>query len=525
MFWQILLLILITFLLRSIPGIFHFRTESSDEIYHLLCAKRIKENKFRYPEKLKDFLLPGIYDYPPLFHYLLAIFPKAKREKIAPYVSAILDSISVVLLYFFVLYITGVIKQNNDLNAYSLAFSAGLIFTTSPALLYYGVGPRAFHATPRTLGELFLTTTFFLASIWYFQGFLWAFFVSGLFSGLALLASKFSGQVLIFFFVILAIFLKAPFLLILPIVGFAFAYLFSKGHYHKVLVGWIKHSIFYKNVLSKKFSLLVNRNNFSDIKNIFVNITQKNLKNCVQNIINLISNNTYFILIIRNVMFFILLYFSFTYSQFFLSNMVFIFLISWIGASLIVFFFTSLKPFMFLGEAERYIEYSVPAQAILLSFYLAFAGLHNIINFLLIYHGIFYIFNFILIYNIYKTSLPNKNALLEVCFWLNSNGIINKRLLVIPGDYYRIIMYKTENAVLYPPANYTMISKNDFEEIWEELGWYNRDLDNLVKKYDINLIIVQHQSLKTYAFKKGWCYNFKEYNKIFRNDFYLVFKT
>ena len=83
-FVVLLAILTLTFLLRALPGILRITSGGSDQFYHFLWAERIRKNKFKYPEKFKGFLLPGVYDYPPLFHYFLALFPRTKREHWAP---------------------------------------------------------------------------------------------------------------------------------------------------------------------------------------------------------------------------------------------------------------------------------------------------------------------------------------------------------------------------------------------------------------------------------------------------------
>ncbi|KFD41182.1 hypothetical protein DK28_0211525 [Peptococcaceae bacterium SCADC1_2_3] len=367
-----------------------------------------------------------------------------------------------------------------------------------------------------------MTLVFFNVIIWYCQGELWAFLLAGLFAGLALLTSKFSGQVLIFFSILLALFLKSPLFLVMPFLSILFALVLSKGYYYRVLVGWIKHSIFFKNVLAKNISVLTKRNNFSDFRNVLSGIIKRDFRKFAESLINIYSNNTYVILITRNVLLIILLFFGFNYFHLIIQNKLLYFLVSWIFVSIIVFFITSLKPFLFLGEAERYLEYSIPAQVILFSFYYSFLNLDSLLSILLIYHGLFYIINMVMLYLQFKISLPSINSKQELFSWFNQRNFDGKKVLAIPANYYELI-YGTDCAGLYPPANFTLITKKLYESLWEEHEWHSRDIERLIKNYSIDLIVIQKQSLKSYASKKGWHYNLEPYCKIFENDFYCVY--
>ena len=520
----LLAILILTFLLRALPEILRIRGESSDQFFHFLWAERIRENKFKYPERIKGFLLPGIYDYPPLFHYLLALISRTKREQLAPFFSAIIDTIQVLVIYAFILYIAqtpefAIYVPNPPLTA----CVAALLFATSPSLLYYGIGPRAFHATPRTLGELFFTISFLSGCIYYLQGNIWALFLACIFAGLVFLTSKFGSQVMIFFSIILALILKSLFFITLPIFGLIAAFALSKGHYRKVFIGWIKDSLYIRNVLRRCSSKY--RNNPSEFKNILLSIKKKDFIEFLRSFLKIITNNTYVILIIRNVMLFLVFYLVLKYLEFVTTNNVLFFLFSWILASLIILFMTSLRPFLFLGEAERYIEHSIPAQVILLSVFFTFTSPSvQMLIALLTYHGLFYAANIALIYELYKMSSHDRNSKEELFNWLVTEAITGKKILAIPDVYHYELVYRTDNAVLFPPASATLITENIHNRLWEELPWPTRDLQRLIESYGLDLIIVNKKQID-YALKRGWNYDLSHYTKVHENNVYVVYQT
>lgn len=522
---MIIWIAILTFLLRSLPGILRIRSHSSDEQYHFMCAERIRENRFRYPERLRGFLLPGLYDYPPLFHYFLALFPRAKREQLAPFVSALIDTVHVIVIYFFTLYLFRLPQFSLDATAASwIASTAALLFATSPALLYYGTGPRAFSATPRALGELFITATLLLGLIFYCQGNYLILFLAGLFAALTLLTSTFGGQVLVFFSIGLAAFLRAPLLLALPVLGIIFALALSKGYYWRVLVGGIKHSIFIQKVSGKKFSLITGRNKLVHFKNIVSSGMKRDFVGFATSLGNLIYNNTYIILVSRNVMLFILLFLGIGYWQMLTLDNATIFLGSWIAISLVIFLLTSLKPFLFLGEAERYVEHSIPAQVILLSFLLTSLTSPAMLIVVLSYHGLFYLANIFSIHRRYTQNSLDRSCKEALFNWLIAEAITGRRVLGIPdSDHYEIV-YRTDNEVLVPPAKYTLITEDLWEDIWEEVAWPNKNLQRVIEDYNLDLLIVNKKQ-QDYALKRGWCYDLSPYAKVYENDVYTVYQT
>ena len=510
----------LTFLLRAFPGIVGIKLDGFDQTYHLLAAERIRGNRLRYPETLKG--LSGLYDYPPLFHYLLALFPRTIREQLAPFFSAVIDTIHVLVVYFLTLHIV----QMSELAAYvsnppQAASVAALLFATSPALLYCGIGPRAYEATPRTLGELFISVTFAMAGFYLWQGSWWVLLLSCLFGGLTLLTSKFGAQVLVFFTLILAALLRSPFLLMLPLLSIVIAIILSRGLYLRVLAGQIKHLTRYKRLLHK--FPVSHRNELSEFKSLLASMRERDSLESARAFWNIISNNTYVILLIRNPVLFIAIYFGVTHFLLTISNPIMLFLCSWVIASLVLFFLTSLKPILFLGEAERYVEHSVLPQVILVSLFLT--SIQSITT-LIIYHGLFYIGSLVLLYRIHKTALKEWETRQELLDWLTAQGIKNKRILPGLSDLklHFVLPYMTDNAVLYPAGEKAVASQEEFANLFEEYPYPNTNLQMLIKTYGLDLIVVNKKCLD-YANKRGWNYPLNVFTKVFENQVYTVYET
>lgn len=514
----------LTFLLRALPRFLGVKLEGGDQTAHLLMAREIRRNRFKLPVKIKGFLLPGIYDYPPLFHYLLAVFPDKSREQIAPFVSAFIDTVHVTVIYFFAIYLIQFSRLSPYLEDTTwVAAIAALLFATSPALLYFGIGPRAFQATPRTLGELFITLTFFLGLVYYVEGSYLAFLLASFFAALSLLTSKFGGQVLIFFSIGLATLLMEPELLLLPILGVGFALVLTKGHYWKVLIGWIKHSILYKTIMIKNYNTYIDRNTLVPFRGLANAAKKLDARGFALSLRDVLTNNSYIILLIRNPILSILLILSILHAKAFADNGTFMFLGAWVVVSLLTFFITSLRPFIFLGEAERYIEHSIPAQVILLSFLLFPLPSPSLLIGLLAYQILIYIPVIIWIYVVYKKGAPARKVKADLFNWLIAQGITGKRILSIPGDYNQII-YRTGNWVLLPPGNLTLIDKDKFESLWEVIPWPNRDIARLIADYQLEYIIVLKSGL-TYALERGWKYEIDCYHMIYENEHYAVYRA
>lgn len=515
-----IIILLIALLFRTFPLILGWiEINSGDVIFHLLCAEKIRENKFKIPYKIKGCLLPGIYDYPPLFHWLLALFSQKKRESISPLISPFFDLIHILIISAFTLYILNSMGHPLIEVSLPIASTAALLFASSPALLYYGIGPRSYSATPRTLSELFAATTFFLAAVYYNEGSIIFLCYACIFSALTLLTNKFGGQVIIFFSIGLAIILRLPQFLLLPLIGILLALLLSNGFYKAVVIGWFKHSLLLKNIIIDRHPIINSRNRTALFGQAKAYLLKSDFSGFIRALYHISINNTYAILIFRNLLLILLLINLISKVTDVLYNKFELFLVSWIIISLIAFFATSLRPFLFLGESERYVEYSVPAQAILfpllnLSEYLLII--------LLILNIIFYILNLLIIKKTFKMHQEESHKISDLLNWFNEKGIHDKRILTIHVEPY-LLVYRTNNYVLWPPGNFTEISVNMFKSLWEEFGWPNKNLKRIIENYDIDLIAVDKKGLN-YALTKGWKYNLSAYKNIYDNGYYSVYE-
>jgi len=97
--WHLLVLFTLSLVSRVLPRIFCPEARGKDAYYHLYAAGRIRENGFRLPQTLEGFLLPGIYDYPPMLHYLWAFFPKSWQLEVEKLTSAAFDALNSQVVY------------------------------------------------------------------------------------------------------------------------------------------------------------------------------------------------------------------------------------------------------------------------------------------------------------------------------------------------------------------------------------------------------------------------------------------
>jgi hypothetical protein len=203
------------------------------------------------------------------------------------------------------------------------------------------------------------------------------------------------------------------------------------------------------------------------------------------------------------------------------SNNVLYFLTCWVTASVIIFIATSLRPFLFLGEAERYLEYSLPAQVILLVFFFDVWVVY--LPLVIVYCFLFYAATIIklkLIGGYIDTSIED-----DLFFWIKNN-IKNKRFLGIPtGNIQFELLYKTGNCIWRVPANLSRISEADYLKLYPIAHYYPPDnLSNIVNQYDVHYLLVNEQIIKN-ILNPSIRYDFEKFKKVFGNSRYSIYKT
>ena len=485
-----------------------------DTYYHLLAARRIRENRFRIPKTLKEFLLPGIYDYPPGFHYFLALFPDAFRMQMEKWASAFFDMLHCLVVYLFSLYI---LSNANSSEAISLtAFWVSLLFMMSPSLTSVGSGPRAYQGTARTPGEFLFTLSMACSIIFFVDGVPLYLLLAGFFGGLLLLTSKFAAQVFLFFNLIIFFFYQDLIWPGVPCLGILFALLMTRGHYKEIAFGHLEHCQYYRKAISRRFYLVSNKNQLKDLKTLLTDLFRTPRK-AAQTIL---MDNTYIQLITKNPqLFFVAFLFSAGLSEKSDINTI---LYVWTFASLLAFFITSLRPFLFLGEAERYLEYALLPQFLLIGAEgLIFPFAYFMISYEIILYGIFV---GIFVY-MYRQKEKYMLDFKEMAAFVKSDERIQKILPVYLNDALHL-SYESGKGIAHFPGNF----RNRFFPFTEFLSFYekvypfpNEDLKGLMERYKYDAVCFSNEDIQK-AKRNGLEYDLEEWTILFSNESYKVIR-
>lgn len=233
-FFLSLIVPIITFFFEAYPRILN-RKFGVDIWTHLLYLKEYRKQK-KIPGRIENgFLVPGDYDYPPIFILILSKFPLKLVEKYEFIFSPFFDSLLVLIIFFISFYITGNIL-------FSLVTQ--VIYTLTPIIILENSS-----ATPRSIGYG-LFTILFLSLFLYAQNGEILFLLISLICGILIfLSHRFTAQGFLFSSIFFSV-VERNFIYISIFLGsFLLAIIFSKGFYIKVLKGHIGNLHFwYKNV-------------------------------------------------------------------------------------------------------------------------------------------------------------------------------------------------------------------------------------------------------------------------------------
>lgn len=182
--------------------------------YHFQAVRKLRSNSWLPFRKLDSYIYEGPYDYPPVYHYIIALIPESKRVSLTRFISPAVNMAQGLILYFI-----GRAVFGNEL--------AGLIaqaaFLTAPLVSY-----EAFAMTPRAIGSLFL----FLSFYFLYAGSL---LLAVVFGALVLLTHKMAAQSLLFIAIGGALFYGSPGVVLLLLASLIVALVASGGFYRVVL--------------------------------------------------------------------------------------------------------------------------------------------------------------------------------------------------------------------------------------------------------------------------------------------------
>lgn len=305
---------------------------------HLLYLKEYHKQK-GIPKLIENgFIVPGRYDYPPAFIWILSKFPFRLVERYEFLFSPLFDAAHLIVIFVISYLITGSIL---------IAITTQLIYILTPIIILENSS-----ATPRSLGYTFFTLVM-VFWIYYMQsGNLIFVMLSIVFGSLIFLSHRFTTQGFLFFSIIISLLNKNFVLFFVFIVSFIVALLVSRGFYLTVLRGHIGNLKFWKENIKYRFAHQVKGN-----------LSPVNTSDFVFRMYTQFLKFPPFVLQITNPWIVVVFYIYFFEVP---KDFMFVQLVIWVMSSYVFALLAIWVPKLrFLGEGQRYLELSAFPSALL----------------------------------------------------------------------------------------------------------------------------------------------------------------
>jgi hypothetical protein len=334
-------------------GVFSFVRPSSyigDDLRHMYMIKRVREEEHRLPPTITKYLLSQSPNYyPAFFHKVLSYFPEMFISKFGRAITPFFIVAQTLLLYVISLLLFRELGVGPSASLYALI--SALIWFFMPFFWFTWRG--IWWLTERHFANFIIFSTLALFFTYFQTGVIWYLLAGYIFMTATLCSGQFPIQIL-FFVAMPLFFLLFSWQAFLFLLGFPLAFFLSRGYYFNVFKTFMKHFIFRfkeKQYFSFNWShqdiwswprFLWKR----DVRGLLMFL----LVNPVPALLTQIPFMYYLLMVYQD-----LLYISV------LNSLWFAVLFSFFVAIM----FIVVPQLIVIGEPQRYVEYALPAVAIL----------------------------------------------------------------------------------------------------------------------------------------------------------------
>lgn len=448
---------------------------------HLLYLKEYHRQK-GIPKKIENgFLVPGTYDYPPIFIFIISKFPFKLIEKYEFIFSPFFDALHLILIFFISYYLI-----DNIL----LALLTQALYILTPIIVLENSS-----TTPRSLGYT-LFTILFLSLFLFIQNGNYLLLTTAITAGTFIfLSHRFTTQGFLFFSIFFSILDKNIIYFGIFMLSFVLAIIISRGFYLRVLRGHIGNLIFWRQNIKYRFAHQI-KGNYKEHKT----------QDFVFKLYNQFLKFPPFVLTITNpwiLPVFYILFFSYP------GNPIMQQMVWWVIFSCILVFFTTWIPSLrFLGEPQRYLELSAFPVAFLSAWFFTKVLETNFAPIGIVYYisiSIASLITIIVIQRkaIVKDRLRTITPEIEKMFDYLNTLKVKPRLLCIPHQITTNTIYHT-GCPVFVNADYTNI-----EKISEVYPYLRKPIKKIMEKYQLDAVLLNEDyatindlELKNYQIEK-----------------------
>lgn len=477
-------LFVITFILRGLVVFLYPTLVGFDAFAHMYRVKHLRNyrsiaSSLKPKDPLlieKRFVKGASTNDPFLALNLLSYLPAVCDNFTKKYFNSLLDALYAVVIYIFIFIVTA--SENT-------ASYAALMYIFTPIMFtFQSTGPRAGFFTPRMLAECFGVMAVIFLYFFLYHGDIVYFAIAVFFGALAMMTNGFAMQAMIFLPVVLMIFTKRAELLFFPFASFIIALGLGRGRFwrvfkfHTVYAGWY----FINNLRGK---MAISRRN--SIKDFLGAIKKRHWAEVYR---HFYSKNSFLIVLIKYPQYYLALLIAYKYSAiggFLIAH-------EFLYASLIIFLFVSIRYFLSLGEAERYLHYVIPFVILTITQSVHFK---TYAVFFICYGFLFWLSDFVWSYFQVKLkkSTVDKKQMLK---WVNERFQNPINILPIPLsllDGWRLLLETRHNWLW--SMYWNKQERKKYDKYIHNYGAEDlKKLAAIVSEHDIDLIILSPDEMK-----------------------------
>ena len=418
---------------------------SFDTYGHLYFAKLVRKQKSGPFGSIKTNVLGSTsFHHPFLWHWVITIFGTKNLNYLKKLFNPILDS----LFCGFIVYGAWISGFNGP-----ESFICGLLYIFTPMwFTVLSLGPRVSVLTPRLTSEIFFCVSIMLVYCPFSISSPFKIILSSMCMTIVILSSKFGKQVIIFVVPFLIITTLSEELLYSLILCFFFSVVFSSGSIYDEIKSQFNHLIWYYRNNKSNNTSISNRNSISNLIKITKGLLLKEKLKLI--FFSILRENSYSSTLIKIPFLVFFIYALISDYGFVNENHAQI-----IFPVVIIFIIINTKNFLFLGEAERYLNH--------ISFFLIFGfiEIYKRIEFMYIIYFVFFGISYFAFEIIYLSLLRKRSHKREMVDRDIIKYILNRgvhcNIICYPFHsvgVYRIL-YETSASVIYPLNNHRFYDK------------------------------------------------------------------
>ncbi len=514
---DIILLVLFNFLIRMI----YFSTKSTDEYGALWIIKQSAKSGFNY--QVENSIPNGYFGYPRFPHWVVSHFPEKYWNIAGRVLNILYDCIAIVIIYFVILSCLkyGWVQVPKPYG--NLPFYIALLYGTTPIL--FPVTARLKSFAGRTIGGLF-SLVYFLGLGAAFVGGYPVFYMLAIAGGvMTIVSSQFGMQNITFVSIFLSLFYWSWVPSTVLLVSFLTAILIRPFRVEKILKFKFSHYVWY--LRNSAGTTAEGRNKIKDYIRLPLYLFKK-----PGVFLDLITRKLTFIILLYSVpMFFALVTLVLLDPetvQDIWKTPVCRYITGIIGGGIFAFILTSLKPFLFLGQAERYFEYSAPFICVLFVLYGVRQGWYvQVSMYVVVIHICIIMATFLFLTSgKFKQNVQMVDRSRDSLFsYLNQTTEELRILTIKVKNSWDIACQVTNPKVIF----YYLFIRSDgkgFEYMEQDFVKYNvpkPDFEIFKRKYKINTLIVETSIAETGKLG-NITYDFDGLKNVAENDEYRMFR-